>query len=73
MIRETGLCVWQSGPRPVLDFKTRGAFLLGRMALLWTGAPHVTPEKTDVDRDYDLVQQAGGWARVHLSGVWNNG
>lgn len=33
------------------------------MALLWTGKPHVTYEKTDVSRDYDLVEKAGRVAR----------
>jgi len=64
VIRETGLCVWRSGPRPALDFKTTGGFLRGRMALLWTGRVHCTPEKTDVERDYDLVQRAGAAARA---------
>lgn len=29
---ETGLCVWQSGHKPVLDFKTSGSFLEGAIA-----------------------------------------
>lgn len=33
------------------------------MALLWTGAGHVTPEKTDLRRDYDLIAAAGAAAR----------
>lgn len=40
-----------------------GDFLTGKMALLWTGAAHVTYENTDVQRDYDLVEQAGRLAR----------
>lgn len=43
--------------------QVRGDFLSGRMALLWTGAPHVTYENTDLKRDYDLVEQAGQMAR----------
>lgn len=58
-IKETGLCVWRSGPRPVLDFKSGGEFLRGRMALLWTGKPHVTPELAALPRDYDMIEAAG--------------
>lgn len=64
VIRETGLCVWRSGARPELDFKTGGKFLRGAMALMWTGAPHVTATKTDVARDYDLIERAGAAARA---------
>lgn len=63
VIKETGLCVWHSGPKPALDFKTSGSFLHGRMALFWTGQQHVTFEKTDVTRDYGLVEKAGKLAR----------
>jgi hypothetical protein len=44
VISQTGLCVWRSGPRPELDFKTQGSFLQGLMALLWTGNTHTTYE-----------------------------
>ena len=37
VIRETGLCVWRSGPRPRLLLKTSGDMLVGRMGILWTG------------------------------------
>lgn len=43
--------------------QVRGDFLAGKMALLWTGSPHVTYENTDLKRDYDLVEQAGRLAR----------
>lgn len=64
VVHETGLCVWKSGPAPVLEFKTAGDFLRGRMAIMWTGEAHVTPDKTDVERDYDLVEKAGALARA---------
>ncbi|GBF95467.1 hypothetical protein Rsub_07817 [Raphidocelis subcapitata] len=64
VIRETGLCVWRSGPTPQLEFKTPGSFLRGRMALLWTGAPHVTPDLVDTPRDYDAIEAAGAAARA---------
>ena len=63
VITETGLCVWRSGPRPVLDFKRNGDLLAQRMALLWTGKPHDTPNLVAQARDYDLVEEAGRVAR----------
>jgi len=63
VIRETGLCVWKSGQRPELDFKTSGSFLNGKMALFWTGKNHVTYEKTDLTRDFDAIYEAGRLAR----------
>ena len=47
VINETGLCVWRSGSKPVLDFKRNGDMLSGLMALLWTGQPHDTPAGID--------------------------
>lgn len=39
VIQETGLCVWQSGPKPLLLTKRQPDELFGgRMALLWVGA-----------------------------------
>jgi len=63
VIRESGLCVWRSGPRPVLDFKQSGDFLRGRLAILWTGAPHDTPGVAELPRDYDRIEASGGLAR----------
>ena len=62
VIRETGLCVWRSGPRPRLALKTDGAMLVGRMGLLWTGGGHSTPDNVGKARDYDLIQRAGNLA-----------
>ncbi|MGJ8697080.1 MAG: adenylyltransferase/cytidyltransferase family protein [Verrucomicrobiaceae bacterium] len=59
VIQETGICVWKSGERPVLDFKRDGSFLAGRMALQWSGSDHDTPGAVDIDRDYDLIEKAG--------------
>jgi cytidyltransferase-like protein len=63
IIRETGLCVWRSGMKPVLDFKQNGDFLAGRMAVYWTGTPHDTPGVVDLPRDYDRIAQSGRIAR----------
>ncbi len=62
VIRETGLCVWQSGPRPHLLLKTDGSMLAGRMALHWTGGGHKTPDNVGKTRDYDLIERAGALA-----------
>lgn len=67
IITEGGLCVWKSGPQPVLEVKHSGDFLHGRMALLWTGKPHSTPEVVNQSRDYDAIVRAGALAR---EGVW---
>lgn len=63
VIRETGLCVWRSGERPVLDFKQSGDFLRGRMAIFWTGKMHDTPGAADLPRDYDGIARSGAVAR----------
>lgn len=63
VIRETGLCVWRSGHRPVLDFKHNGDFLGGTMAILWTGQSHDTPGVANHPRDYDSIALSGRLAR----------
>jgi hypothetical protein len=67
VITEGGLCVWKSGPQPVLEVKHSGDFLQGRMALLWTGKQHSTPGVVNQGRDYDGIARAGALAR---EGVW---
>ena len=59
IIRETGLCVWRSGERPILHLKRRGDLLAGRMAVLYTAGDHDTPAVVGNDRDYDLIARAG--------------
>ena len=63
VIMETGLCVWRSGERPVLEAKINPSFLSGRMALYWSGETHVTASLADVDRDYDLLARGSEVAR----------
>jgi len=63
VIRETGLCVWRSGQRPVLDFKRNGDMLAGKMAILWTGSEHDTPGAADNQRDYDTIEASANLAR----------
>ena len=63
VIRETGLCVWRSGDRPSLEFKSDGSMLSGCMALWWTGGPHHTPSMADQKRDYAAIGEASRIAR----------
>lgn len=63
VIRETGLCVWRSGDKPVLHFKRNGDFLHGHMALHYTDIPHDTPANADNDRDYEMIEAAGRLAK----------
>lgn len=64
IIRETGLCVWESGPRPSLVLKRAPEILDDRMFLHWTGAPHDTPDLVDHKRPYDQIVEAGRVASV---------
>lgn len=64
VIRETGLCVWRSGPRPVLDFKRNGDELAGRMAIMWTGKSHDTPGLADMERNFERIAESSAIARV---------
>lgn len=63
IIRETGLCVWRSGEKPVLHFKRNGDFLRGHMALMHTDIPHDTPGNVGNPRDYDQIEVAGRLAK----------
>jgi cytidyltransferase-like protein len=63
IIRETGVCAWESGPKPKLHFKRNGDFLKGCMALHYTQITHDTPANTQNTRDYDLIQKAGVTAK----------
>lgn len=68
VIRETGLCVWRSGPLPVLDFKRNGDLLAGKLAVLWTGSEHDTPGFADDQRDYEKIERSGHLARAGVLG-----
>lgn len=63
VIRETGLCVWRSGERPVLDFKHNGDFLTGCMAIYWTGTSHDTPGVANNVRNFDQIARSARIAR----------
>jgi len=63
VIKETGLCVWRSGEKPILDFKKNPDFLKGKMAIYWTGLEHDTPANADNERNYDLIEKASHLAK----------
>lgn len=63
IIAETGLCVWKSGALPILDLKTTGDFLRGKMAVYYTGISHDTPSVADTERDYDRIAKSSLIAR----------
>ena len=68
VIRETGCCVWKSGPKPVLEFKRSGDFLDGCMAIEWTGGDHDTPGNADNPRDYAQIAKSARLAREGVLG-----
>jgi len=68
VIRETGLCAWRSGERPVLHFKQSGDFLRGCMAIYWTGHEHCSPDLASRRREYARIEQAGKMAEVGVRG-----
>ena len=59
IIQETGLCVWRSGVRPVIEIKRNGDFLNGLMAISYTGVQHDTPANANKERDFELIKRAG--------------
>ncbi len=68
VIKETGLCVWESGPKPKLHLKRNPEMLRGKMALLWTGQDHITYKNVDLKRDYELILNAGAIAKNAVLG-----
>lgn len=63
VILETGLCVWKSGQKPILEFKINSNILDGKMALFWTGKNHITYHNTDKKRDFEKIVEASILAR----------
>ena len=66
VINETGLCVWQSGPKPLLKHKTTPLFLTGKMALFWTGKVFSQEDATTND---ETIIKAG---QAAMAGVLNS-
>lgn len=58
VIEETGLCVWRSGKKPILDSKFNPNWLSGKMLLSFTGTNHNTPHLVSKTRDFGLIAKA---------------
>jgi len=71
VISETGLCVWRSGEKPILEMKFNPDWLAGKMAIFWTGKPHASFDHVSHPRDYGQLAEAGKLARdaAHRSDV----
>jgi cytidyltransferase-like protein len=63
VIAETGLCVWNSGSKPILSMKRNPTMLVGRMALLRCSGQHVTAEIAKQSRKYGEIAAAGNTAK----------
>lgn len=59
---ETGLCVWQPGPTPILLAKYNPAWLDGHLYLFDTGEQHDTKAIASNPRDYQQIGVASLWA-----------
>lgn len=58
VILETGLCIWRSGPMPVLDAKVNPDWLRGSMALWYSGKQHSTADLLMRPRNYHAIAKA---------------
>jgi galactokinase/mevalonate kinase-like predicted kinase len=63
VIEETGICVWRSGEKPVLDIKLNPDWLTGRMLIFWTGKQRAASDQVMRPRDFDRLVRAGAIAR----------
>jgi len=63
VINHTGLCVWRSGDRPVLDIQLNPDWLEGKMLIYWTGNDHKSFDHVARERDYNKIARAGKLAR----------
>ena len=66
IVQETGVCVWRSGERPVLECKYNPDWLTGKMALLYTGTQHVTKDLKHIPHDWDSIKLAGNIAKTAI-------
>ncbi|MDA3802370.1 MAG: adenylyltransferase/cytidyltransferase family protein [Patescibacteria group bacterium] len=62
-ILETGLCVFRSGEKPILEYKVNPDFLEGKMALYWTGSDHHSASNVDNNRDFNKIIKASHTAK----------
>ena len=59
IINHTGLCVWRSGEKPVLDVQLNPDWLEGKMLIYWTGNDHKSFDHVAKERDYNKIARAG--------------
>jgi hypothetical protein len=64
VIRQTGLCVWESGDKPVLSHGESGEWLRGRLAIFDTGHYHSTAGLVERPRSYRMIEAAGDTAAL---------
>lgn len=57
IIQETGLCIWRSGPTPVLDTKVNPDWLKGLMALWYSGKPLNRIDVMALPRSYQCIAE----------------
>ena len=63
VISHTGLCVWRSGKKPILDVQLNPDWLEGKMLIYWTGNDHKSFDHVERKRDYNKIARAGKLAR----------
>jgi len=63
IVQETGICVWRSGPKPILECKYNPDWLEGNMLLIFTGKQHSTKDLVDIDRNWDVIAASSGCAK----------
>jgi galactokinase/mevalonate kinase-like predicted kinase len=59
IISHTGLCVWRSGIKPILDIQINPDWLNGKMLIYWTNKKHIAVDHISNRRDYELIFKAG--------------
>ena len=67
VITETGLCVWRSGKKPVLEVKYNPDWLNGKLLIFWTGSSHDTPNIVNYKRNYNQIKKAGALAKLAVN------
>lgn len=64
VIHHTGLCIWRSGMKPVLDMQLNPEWLAGKMLIYWTGRDHLSTDHVGAKRDFKKIYEAGKMARA---------
>ncbi len=59
VILETGLCVWRSGKKPVLESKYNPDWLEGKMLIFWMEKIRSSSDYVKNKRNFNKIEQAG--------------